>query len=88
MIAHLREDEQHRHPNGGGWVANTAYVADTVYVGPDAQVYGNTIVSGYVNLYGYVSLFGSSLLPRGTGIVSGNSKMPEDDRAFEGDKTN
>ncbi len=28
----------HRHPNGGGWVENTATVAPTAYVGPHAQV--------------------------------------------------
>ena len=36
----------HRHPNGGGWVADTASVADTAFVGPDARVYGNALVSG------------------------------------------
>jgi hypothetical protein len=34
----------HRHPNGGGWVANTAYVADTAFVGHDARVYGHARV--------------------------------------------
>jgi hypothetical protein len=37
----------HQHPNGGGWVADTAKVADTSYVGPDAWVYGNAWVSDY-----------------------------------------
>jgi len=31
----------HQHPNGGGWVADTATVVDTVYVGPNAKIYGN-----------------------------------------------
>jgi hypothetical protein len=35
----------HQHPNGGGWVADTAKVADTSYVGPDAWVYGDAQVS-------------------------------------------
>ena len=41
----------HKHPNGGGWVANTASVAESVYVGPKAQVsglarvYGSAVVS-------------------------------------------
>jgi UDP-3-O-[3-hydroxymyristoyl] glucosamine N-acyltransferase len=30
----------HRHPNGGGWVADTAHVAPTAFVGPDARVTG------------------------------------------------
>ena len=29
----------HRHPKGGGWVANTATVADTAYVGRQASVF-------------------------------------------------
>ena len=46
MITFLKESEQHQHPNGGGWVANTASVEKTVYVGPNAQVFGNAQVSG------------------------------------------
>jgi len=34
MITTLQNDEQHQHPNGHGWVAETAYVADSVFVGP------------------------------------------------------
>lgn len=42
----------HQHPNGGGWVANTASVEVSVYVGPDAQVSGKCsrsplCISGY-----------------------------------------
>jgi hypothetical protein len=29
----------HRHPNGGGWVAETASAAKTAFVGPDASVF-------------------------------------------------
>ena len=29
----------HKHPNGGGWVADTATVADTAYVGANAEAY-------------------------------------------------
>ena len=36
----------HQHPNGGGWVADSAVVSDTAYVGPDAMVFGNARVSG------------------------------------------
>jgi len=31
----------HKHPNGGGWVANTADVDDTAFVGPNACVSGS-----------------------------------------------
>lgn len=34
----------HQHPNGGGWVAETATVAPGAFVGPAAQVYGTAIV--------------------------------------------
>jgi hypothetical protein len=42
----------HQHPNGGGWVADTAKVADTSYVGPDARVYGDAQVSGTARVSG------------------------------------
>jgi hypothetical protein len=31
----------HQHPNGLGWVADTATVEVSAFVGSDAQVYGN-----------------------------------------------
>ena len=40
----------HTHPNGGGWVANSAKVADSVYVGPDAMVLGSADLSGNVRV--------------------------------------
>ncbi len=42
----------HKHPNGGGWVADTASVADTAYVGPDAWVFGKAQV-GDAQVFGY-----------------------------------
>jgi hypothetical protein len=36
----------HKHPNGGGWVAETARVSETAYVGSKAEVYGDAVVSG------------------------------------------
>ena len=50
----------HQHPNGGGWVADTAKVADTSYVGPDAWVYGNAEVSGTARVYGDVQVSGTA----------------------------
>jgi len=38
------------HPNGGGFVADTATVAATAYVGPDARVVGQSTVSGYARI--------------------------------------
>lgn len=39
-----------RHPNGGGWVADTANVAETAYVGPNACVYEKAIVTARNNI--------------------------------------
>jgi hypothetical protein len=38
------------HPNGGGFVADTATVAETAYVGPNARVVGNATVSGHARI--------------------------------------
>ena len=36
----------HRHPNGGGWVQDTASVDETAHIGPDAEVSVAARVSG------------------------------------------
>ena len=38
----------HQHPNGGGWVADTASVSDAAYIGPEAEVIGGTIEGGTI----------------------------------------
>ena len=70
----------HLHPNGGGFVANTATVADTAYVGKDAMVLDyakvlhyasiseNAIVSGNVTVLHYAKIYGYAR-------VSGNVKV-------------
>ena len=50
----------HRHPNGGGWVADTAKVEETAYVGPNAQVYGSALVEGGVELLSDTRISGVS----------------------------
>jgi hypothetical protein len=50
----------HRHPNGGGWVADTAYAADTAYVGPNARVYGTARVYGAAQVYDSARLYGTA----------------------------
>ena len=42
----------HQHPNGGGWVADTARVAASACVGRDAWVCGDAEVSGDARVYG------------------------------------
>ncbi len=41
----------HNHPNGGGWVADTAYVEYTAYIGPNAWVYDEARVYGTARVY-------------------------------------
>jgi hypothetical protein len=43
----------HQHPNGGGWIANTASVVDTAYVGPKAMVFGSAWVAGTATVKGF-----------------------------------
>ena len=50
----------HRHPNGGGWVQDTAHVDDTAYVGPKARVYDSAWVSGSARVYGSTRVYGSA----------------------------
>lgn len=50
----------HQHPNGGGWVADTATVPLTAYIGPSARVYGAARVSGTAWVYGDAQVFGAA----------------------------
>jgi acyl-[acyl carrier protein]--UDP-N-acetylglucosamine O-acyltransferase len=62
MIANLKDDEQHKHKNGGGWVANTARIDETVYVGPHALVYGKSELSGRVRVEDFAQVSGTAVL--------------------------
>ncbi len=59
-----------QHPNGGGWVSNTANVAATAYVGPNALVLDYATVSGNAVIDGYA-------------IVAQNARVT--DNAYVGD---
>ena len=48
----------HRHPNGGGWVADTASVETAAFVGPDARVSGDARVLGSARLLGGTRVWG------------------------------
>ena|SRR5271157_5447789 len=90
MICHLKNDEQHKHKNGGGWVANTAHVEDSVYVGEYALVYGNVVatgnvhiedtsrVSGSAKLSGSVRIYGNAWIDKGT--YTGNIQIHLNER--------
>jgi len=57
-----RSDGWHQHPNGGGWVQDTALAEPSAYVGPDALVFGsaqvreNARVCDSAHVYGHASL--------------------------------
>ncbi|MBK6858130.1 MAG: hypothetical protein IPG97_16660 [Microthrixaceae bacterium] len=70
----------HRHPNGGGWVEDTATVDETAYVGPDARVFETARVSGSAWVYGTARVFGAAevsgtALVFGAAEVSGNAEV-------------
>ena len=47
----------HRHPNGNGWVADSATVDASALIGENALVYGNARVSGRVLVYGDAQVY-------------------------------
>jgi UDP-3-O-[3-hydroxymyristoyl] glucosamine N-acyltransferase len=64
----------HQHPNGGGWVADTATVDETVYVGPDAQVFGNARISDNVAIFDRSKVFGNAQVHM-KAMVFGNARV-------------
>ena len=62
----------HRHPNGGGWVQDTASVDETAHIGPDARVYGAAQVYGNAQVCGNAQVSGAAQVC-GTAEVSGNA---------------
>lgn len=83
MIVNLREDEQHRHSNGGGWVAETAKVDKSVYVGPHALVYGHAELTGKVRVEGTAQVSGNVRLS-GNVVVAGNCWLDGNTKASTG----
>ena len=70
----------HQHPNGGGWVADSATVADTAYVGPSAHVGGLAIVTDSAIVAGKASVGGSAIVwgsacVGGSAIVDGSASV-------------
>ena len=61
----------HRHPNGGGWVANTSTVAESAYVGPEARVFDNAQVLGTASV-------DQTSWVRGNAVVRDNAKIRAD----------
>ena len=78
----------HAHPNGGGFVADTAKVADTVYVAENAQVLGYADVSGNAKILGHAVVAGTAKVSDNAVIgdsacVSGQAVISENARVLE-----
>ena len=78
----------HKHPNGGGFVADTARVADSVYVAENAQVLGYAEVSGNASILGHSvvagaakvsgnAIVGDSACVCGQAVISENARIIE-----------
>lgn len=52
LIRSTVRDRAKKHPNGGGWVANTAYVSESVYLSATSEVSGFACVTGDVVVQG------------------------------------
>jgi len=64
-----RNARGHRHPNGGGFVAETARVASTAYVGPNAMVLDGARVEDHACIKDFAVVLGPKT------VVSGNAKI-------------
>lgn len=51
----------HRHINGGGWVADTAYVSPVAYIGSNAAVCGDAKVCGNAKVYDGLPISGGKI---------------------------
>jgi carbonic anhydrase/acetyltransferase-like protein (isoleucine patch superfamily) len=69
--------EGHVHPNGGGWVSNSASVAPTVFVGPNAIVRGTAQLFGNVRVEGTAwvenAVLSNNVVVNGNGHVFGGT---------------
>ena len=85
----------HQHPNGGGWVADTATVDDTAHVGPHARVFNTARVEGGARVYSKAQVGGKaqvegnarvhgSALVWGTARVAGSTWVGGDTEIDEG----
>ena len=66
----------HQHPNGKGWVENTASVAETAFVGENAVVSGNALVSGDAWVRGNAWVFGNAQVS-GDARVRGDAQVSQ-----------
>lgn len=62
----------HRHPNGKGWVADTAYVSNSCIVNEKAVVFGEAKVFGKIEVLDKTEIYGSAIIS-GEGTVGNGS---------------
>ncbi len=69
------------HPNGGGFVAETATVAETSYVGPNASVVGRSTVSGHARIEDHAVIDNGNVhdhaIVSGFGLVNQNATVKD-----------
>lgn len=71
----------HQHPNGLGWVANTATVDSTAYVGPNAQVLNGAQIRGFARIEDYAVVKNSAQV-RDNAVVSGHALVEGNAQIF------
>ena len=81
----------HQHPNGLGWVADTAKVGASVFVGPNAMVFDYAEVwdmaqiSDYAKVHGKAKVYDNAMITGNAEVsaeVSGDSKIGGDARVM------
>ncbi len=64
------------HPNGGGFVADSAKVAPTAFIGPNAMVLGNAQVQGNARLEDFAAAIDNAIV-KDSAILSGHALVRE-----------
>jgi carbonic anhydrase/acetyltransferase-like protein (isoleucine patch superfamily) len=88
LIPSAVESEWHKHPNGFGWVKNTATVAETAYVGGkslvsgNAHIYGNALVFGNARVYGNAKVFGNAQI-YGDAEIYGQASVYDNAKVYD-----
>ena len=78
----------HIHPNGGGFVADSASVADTAYVGPNAMVLGwatvsdNAVITGHAIVGDRANVSGNAIVGDAASVC-GSASVSENARVLE-----
>jgi len=72
----------HKHPNGGGFVADTALVDPSAYVGPNAMVLDSAQVRENARIEGYGCVRGNAIV-RGNAVVSDHAMVRDRAEVFD-----